>query len=82
MYIIMLVVAVRISCSVWSACQQFRHETPDKLMGNIVFWIGLYAGFPLLCVGEFTNCLPVYHFLDRLQATLHIEKELIDASPD
>ncbi|KAH8093272.1 MBOAT, membrane-bound O-acyltransferase family-domain-containing protein [Cristinia sonorae] len=22
----------------------------NKLMGNIVFWIGLYAGFPLLCV--------------------------------
>ncbi|EIN09521.1 hypothetical protein PUNSTDRAFT_66632 [Punctularia strigosozonata HHB-11173 SS5] len=22
----------------------------NKLLGNIVFWIGLYAGFPLLCV--------------------------------
>lgn len=22
----------------------------NKLMGNIVFWLGLYAGFPLLCV--------------------------------
>jgi sterol O-acyltransferase len=22
----------------------------NKLMGNIVFWVGLYAGFPLLCV--------------------------------
>ncbi|KAJ6619846.1 MBOAT, membrane-bound O-acyltransferase family-domain-containing protein [Mycena sp. CBHHK59/15] len=22
----------------------------NKLMGNVVFWIGLYAGFPLLCV--------------------------------
>jgi len=22
----------------------------NRLMGNIVFWIGLYAGFPLLCV--------------------------------
>jgi sterol O-acyltransferase len=23
----------------------------NKLMGNVVFWLGLYAGFPLLCVG-------------------------------
>jgi len=22
----------------------------NKLLGNIVFWVGLYAGFPLLCV--------------------------------
>ncbi|KAJ7043690.1 MBOAT, membrane-bound O-acyltransferase family-domain-containing protein [Mycena alexandri] len=22
----------------------------NKLMGNVVFWLGLYAGFPLLCV--------------------------------
>lgn len=22
----------------------------NRLMGNVVFWIGLYAGFPLLCV--------------------------------
>lgn len=22
----------------------------NKLMGNVVFWVGLYAGFPLLCV--------------------------------
>ncbi|GLB41943.1 putative MBOAT, membrane-bound O-acyltransferase family protein [Lyophyllum shimeji] len=22
----------------------------NKLLGNIVFWLGLYAGFPLLCV--------------------------------
>ena len=22
----------------------------NKLMGNLVFWLGLYAGFPLLCV--------------------------------
>ncbi|RPD64216.1 MBOAT-domain-containing protein [Lentinus tigrinus ALCF2SS1-7] len=22
----------------------------NKLMGNLVFWVGLYAGFPLLCV--------------------------------
>ncbi|KAI0705236.1 MBOAT, membrane-bound O-acyltransferase family-domain-containing protein [Cytidiella melzeri] len=22
----------------------------NKLMGNIIFWLGLYAGFPLLCV--------------------------------
>ena len=22
----------------------------NKLFGNIVFWLGLYAGFPLLCV--------------------------------
>jgi sterol O-acyltransferase len=22
----------------------------NKLAGNIVFWLGLYAGFPLLCV--------------------------------
>jgi len=22
----------------------------NKLVGNVVFWIGLYAGFPLLCV--------------------------------
>ncbi len=22
----------------------------NRLMGNLVFWIGLYAGFPLLCV--------------------------------
>lgn len=22
----------------------------NKLFGNIVFWVGLYAGFPLLCV--------------------------------
>lgn len=26
-------------------------------MGNVVFWLGLYAGFPLLCVGE--HILPV-----------------------
>ncbi|KAJ7224178.1 MBOAT, membrane-bound O-acyltransferase family-domain-containing protein [Mycena pura] len=23
----------------------------NKLLGNVVFWLGLYAGFPLLCVG-------------------------------
>ncbi|CAK5283143.1 unnamed protein product [Mycena citricolor] len=23
----------------------------NRLMGNIVFWLGLFAGFPLLCVG-------------------------------
>lgn len=22
----------------------------NKLLGNVVFWLGLYAGFPLLCV--------------------------------
>jgi len=22
----------------------------NRLMGNVVFWLGLYAGFPLLCV--------------------------------
>lgn len=22
----------------------------NKVMGNVVFWLGLYAGFPLLCV--------------------------------
>jgi len=22
----------------------------NKILGNIVFWLGLYAGFPLLCV--------------------------------
>jgi sterol O-acyltransferase len=22
----------------------------NKLMGNVIFWLGLYAGFPLLCV--------------------------------
>ena len=22
----------------------------NKLLGNSVFWLGLYAGFPLLCV--------------------------------
>lgn len=22
----------------------------NRLLGNIVFWLGLYAGFPLLCV--------------------------------
>ena len=22
----------------------------NTLMGNVVFWLGLYAGFPLLCV--------------------------------
>lgn len=22
----------------------------NKLLGNLVFWLGLYAGFPLLCV--------------------------------
>lgn len=22
----------------------------NKLLGNVVFWVGLYAGFPLLCV--------------------------------
>lgn len=22
----------------------------NKLLGNIIFWLGLYAGFPLLCV--------------------------------
>ncbi|KAG1746524.1 MBOAT, membrane-bound O-acyltransferase family-domain-containing protein [Suillus paluster] len=22
----------------------------NKLMGNVIFWVGLYAGFPLLCV--------------------------------
>jgi sterol O-acyltransferase len=22
-----------------------------KILGNIVFWVGLYAGLPLLCVG-------------------------------
>jgi len=22
----------------------------NKLVGNCVFWLGLYAGFPLLCV--------------------------------
>jgi sterol O-acyltransferase len=22
----------------------------NKRLGNVVFWIGLYAGFPLLCV--------------------------------
>ena len=22
----------------------------NKLMGNVTFWLGLYAGFPLLCV--------------------------------
>lgn len=22
----------------------------NKLVGNVVFWVGLYAGFPLLCV--------------------------------
>ncbi|KAF7308837.1 O-acyltransferase [Mycena kentingensis (nom. inval.)] len=26
----------------------------NKLMGNIVFWLGLFAGFPLLCVGYVT----------------------------
>ncbi|KZT21564.1 MBOAT-domain-containing protein [Neolentinus lepideus HHB14362 ss-1] len=26
----------------------------NKLLGNIVFWLGLYAGFPLLCVGYVT----------------------------
>ncbi|KAF7308456.1 O-acyltransferase [Mycena chlorophos] len=26
----------------------------NKLMGNMVFWLGLYAGFPLLCVGYVT----------------------------
>lgn len=22
----------------------------NRLLGNVVFWLGLYAGFPLLCV--------------------------------
>jgi sterol O-acyltransferase len=22
----------------------------NKLLGNVVFWLGLYAGLPLLCV--------------------------------
>ena len=22
----------------------------NKMLGNVVFWLGLYAGFPLLCV--------------------------------
>jgi len=22
----------------------------NKLLGNVIFWLGLYAGFPLLCV--------------------------------
>ncbi|KAJ7066541.1 MBOAT, membrane-bound O-acyltransferase family-domain-containing protein [Mycena amicta] len=26
----------------------------NKLMGNMVFWLGLFAGFPLLCVGYVT----------------------------
>ncbi|KAF8892249.1 MBOAT, membrane-bound O-acyltransferase family-domain-containing protein [Infundibulicybe gibba] len=26
----------------------------NKLLGNIVFWLGLYAGFPLLCVAYVT----------------------------
>jgi len=23
----------------------------NQVLGNVVFWVGLYAGFPLLCVG-------------------------------
>ena len=26
----------------------------NKMLGNIVFWLGLFAGFPMLCVAYVT----------------------------
>ncbi|KAH9022890.1 hypothetical protein EDB85DRAFT_345122 [Lactarius pseudohatsudake] len=28
----------------------------NKSLGNVVFWLGLYAGFPLLCVAYVLYC--------------------------
>lgn len=27
-----------------------KQNKQNRLMGNVAFWLGLYVGFPLLCV--------------------------------
>ncbi|KAJ7890451.1 hypothetical protein B0H14DRAFT_3081630 [Mycena olivaceomarginata] len=50
----------------------------NKLMGNIVFWLGLYCGFPLLCVASFNHfespviSAPLIHHDAALEARCRI----------
>ncbi|KIY53339.1 hypothetical protein FISHEDRAFT_55208 [Fistulina hepatica ATCC 64428] len=54
--LVMVVVTQKIRHVVFSSQCIYFHFNSSKflsspMLGNIVFWLGLYAGFPLLCVG-------------------------------